>query len=218
MLIFFIYAIFISSQSVSASNDVGKIVNGKIANRGDFKFQAAILLKTKYLNGSFFLCGGSLIERHTILTAAHCLHNSESGLIMLGAQDLLANETDVLRMYVNESAFIFHPYFNIAYASYDVALITLPDRVKFNEFIDIVMLPSNHMLDESFSGEVGTVVGFGQYCANCSSSSVLRYTKNRVMNNEECGKFFLGFTPTDYQLCLSTAESNSGSCRGDSGK
>lgn len=139
--------------------------------------------------------------------------------MIVGAHDLTANETNAIKTFVNSSSYRIYPQFNFQYANLDIAMIILPDSViKFSDAIQPVKLPSGFQLEESFSGEIGTVSGYGQYCDDCGSSQFLRFTENRVMNDDECAKFFgYGIIPSETQLCLSTVESKSSNCRGDSG-
>lgn len=193
-----------------------KIVGGQIAEPHSIPFQAAILVKHE---NAVAFCGGSIINERTVLTAAHCVKNSQEAIVILGAHDLAANESTILQRRVNSSTYRLHPEFSFTHANMDIALILLPTAVNFSEAIKPIKLPSGYLFDESFSGETGTVSGFGQVCDNCSSSHLLRFTTNRVMSNEDCSKAFgfISSVPSESQICLSTAENKSGSCRGDSG-
>ena len=72
--------------------DAGYVVGGTKAKGGEFPFMAALGRLNKD-NTIFFICGGTLINRRYILTAAHC-HSvkSDSNLhiskVVLGASDL----------------------------------------------------------------------------------------------------------------------------------
>jgi chymotrypsin len=190
-------ALFSLVKSADESKD-NKIVGGMIAD--SIPHQVAIFIKT--LSKGILLCGGSIISEKTVLTAAHCFRNSGGALVILGASDLAKNETGVVRQTIKPSDIKIHPHFNFFLARFDIALVVLPTPVTFSRTIQPVKLPSIFQLQESFAGEVGTVSGFGQTCDDCGSSAALRFTENRVMTNEECGKFFGFGVPSDSQLCL----------------
>lgn len=207
---------FIASAIFDKVQSVEKIVGGQIVEPHSIPFYVAILAVRK--SKEVTLCGGSLVKDKTILTAAHCLKSSEKAIVIVGAHDLTANESTVQRQFVNSSSYLIHPEFNFHYARMDVALINLPSSVNFSDAIQPVNLPSGFLFDESFSGEIGTVSGFGQTCDACGSSKFLRFTTNRVMGNSDCSEAFnFNAIPSDTQICVSTTESKSGSCRGDSG-
>jgi hypothetical protein len=48
-----------------------RIIGGGLARNGEFPF--AISLQTFEPNSLVLLCGGSIIDKYTILTAAHCV-------------------------------------------------------------------------------------------------------------------------------------------------
>lgn len=217
-MLFFLSILFLNSIFLIKGDEGSKIVNGKIGKRGEFPYQVAMILKIKDTQDNF-LCGASIIKKNALITAGHCLSNSVDALIIVGAHDLIANETKVQRFFANKTNFRIHPKFNYHYAILDVALIILTESIEFNEFAQPILLPSEQLLSESFAGEIGWVAGHGKFCDSCGSSSVLRYTKNQVMSNKECSKFFIsGLIPSDSQLCLLTSETKSSACRGDSGK
>lgn len=206
--------IVLAVSAAASANE--KIVNGEIAEPNTFAYQVAIILKKEGLGT--LLCGGSVITSKTILSAAHCLQGSARGLVIMGSHDLEANDTGIERRVVNSTDFRIHPDFDIRKAKFDIALIKLLEPVIFSQMIAPVKLPSSYQLDEPFSGEIGTVSGFGAFCDGCSSSHQLRFTKNMVMSNLECSKKFeINSIPSKTQICLSTTSAKSGTCRGDSG-
>lgn len=138
----------------------------------------------------------------------------------MGTHDLIINDSSVQRIFVNKTNFIVHPNFNYQSASLDIAIVYVHQSIQFNDFTQPVTLPSKFLLDEMFTGELGTITGHGKYCSyDCNSSSVLRYSKNRIMSNDDCRELspFNTF-PSETQICISTSDVGVGSsCRGDSG-
>jgi trypsin len=212
VILFLVKSIAVAQES----SKFNKIVGGQIAEPYSIPHQVAILIKKK--NDDYILCGGSLLNEKTILTAAHCLKNSDGALVIIGGHDLTKNETGTEKQFVKSSSYRIHPQFNILLANLDIALVFLPNPVNFTKAIQPVKLPSGFQLEESFSDEIGTVSGFGQHCDDCGSSQFLRFTENRVMSENECAEYFgVGTIPSETQLCLSTMETKSSNCRGDSG-
>jgi hypothetical protein len=196
-----IFVVFFSYTKSADESKENKIVGGTIVDSSDpIPHQVAIFVKT--LSKGFLLCGGSIINEKTVLTAAHCFRNLDSALFILGTSDLAKNETGVVRQSVKPSDIKIHPHFNFFLARFDIALVFLPTPVNFSRTIQPVKFPSSFQLQESFAGEIGTVSGFGQICDTCESSAALRFTENRVMTNDECGKYFGFGVPLDSQICL----------------
>lgn len=93
----------------------------------------------------------------------------------------------------------------------DIALVKLHKPLEFNKFIRNIEIPSKILVGENFVGEIATIIGYGQFCDKCGSSSTLRFSKNRIMSNEECqGQSPFGTFPTESQICISTSEKNVG--------
>ena len=62
-----------------------QIIGGDDTNLQEFPFAALLVFKS---NGkSFYLCGGSLINRRYVLTAAHCIGQSRPAAVLLGEYD-----------------------------------------------------------------------------------------------------------------------------------
>jgi secreted trypsin-like serine protease len=207
LLIVFVFCVVLSEASDE------RIVGGKIAGPYSFPYQVGmIMIRT---SDAPYLCGGSIISEKVVLTAGHCLQNADKALVIMGSNDIASNGTEIVKQLVHRSDFRIYPHFNQFLAKLDLAILFLPEAVSFSKAIQPVKLPSEFLFEETFSGEVGTVSGFGQICDHCQSTSILRYTENRVMSNEECSGSYMRLDES--HICTSTAESYSGTCRGDSG-
>ena len=61
-------AVFAGKVHVPLNEQANRITNGNPANRGQFPWQAALIIDNNYF------CGGSLISNLWVLTAAHCVY------------------------------------------------------------------------------------------------------------------------------------------------
>ena len=100
-----------------------KIYGGKEAAIGQFPYQAAITV-----NFSGF-CGGSLISKNWILTAAHCVKGYVQWTVDLGAHNIRESSEPGRVTLTSRTAI---PHENHTYLKNDVALIQLPQDVQFS--------------------------------------------------------------------------------------
>lgn len=86
-------------------------------------------------------CVGALIDRRTVVTAAHCLSGMAPGdvKIMLGAHNRTKPEAG--RILANVSRICIHPEW-VPYKRNDIGLLRLSGEVSFNKAIQTVCLPS----------------------------------------------------------------------------
>lgn len=121
------------------SESEGRIVNGRFARPAQFPHQVSIRIL-----GSHHVCGGSILNRLFILTAAQCTQ---------GHLSIPANVTVVvggLRL-VNSGVFyrvrsIYnHPEFNRTTRSNDISIIRTVNDILFTERIRPVILPISNV-------------------------------------------------------------------------
>jgi secreted trypsin-like serine protease len=203
----------IENEYVEASP---RIVNGNIANPGQFPYQVAII--SRFSQGSG-LCGGSILTARTVLTAAHCLRLQElstSSVIIFGAQNRTnANEPTQFRVEVPNTTYRIHPGWIPTLIRNDVALIVMRDPIAFSTAVQPIALPTA-LREELFVNVFGTVSGWGVFSDEIGQASdVLRFVSTQIIANDRCSVFF----PTvirDEHICLNGLERR-GPCSGDSG-
>jgi len=135
-----------SSVSVSPM-----IVGGTEVPDGKYPFIAYIDL---YRNGKLALtCGGSLIDRDSVLTAAHCLKNTSGAHVIVGQTDLRQNKQGQARW---ASRPFIHPRYNGN--GYDAGVLKLSRPVKGIQPIKLATAKQNNL---EKPGHILTAAGWG---------------------------------------------------------
>lgn len=189
------------------------IVGGKVSDPGQFPYQAA--LKIAATDGNYF-CGGSLISRNYVLTAAHCADSAESITVVLGAQNIRLKEPEQVELVVQASSIKVHPQWNPQTIRNDIAVLKLPQAANLNGRIQVIKLPSRAEAASDLVGATATTSGWGKPRDSAQSiSEELRFVRTSVISKASCRNFF-GSTVQDSNVCASGKRGQS-SCSGDSG-
>lgn len=178
-----------------------RVYNGDFAVPGQFPYFASIRMS----NGD--VCGGSLVSKRSVLTAAHCLQiKDNAGNI----KDLAPLVQEVLigcitpaevtgTRYCQKrriSSVYIHPDWDgkLSRESADVAIISLDEPVTRIEPVTIAQ--------SATPGESAEVIGFGQ-SESKTSGKILTYARQRIQSIDG--------------LYLITVPDTAGPCYGDSG-
>ncbi|XP_025835882.1 brachyurin-like [Agrilus planipennis] len=211
-----IVLIFITFSLVTAqltsSEDV-RIVGGHEAPRNSLRYQAALRL---LYDGTSSFCGGSLITRRYVLTAAHCLN--EDGLIslevILGAHNIGHRESTQQRILT--STFKFHEGYSDETLVNDLGIVYLPTPANLNQYVQLITLPSRADASNSFVGSQAIVSGWGYISQSATDiTDVLRYVNVYIISNDVCKQTFNSFVRNS-NIC-SGGVGKKGVCFGDSG-
>ncbi|XP_062702173.1 CLIP domain-containing serine protease B8-like [Aedes albopictus] len=139
--------------------DFTALVNsGEIANIDDFPWMA-VLIYEQAMDPVIPGCGGALISKTFVVTAAHCLTGSiirkkgKLAAVRVGEYDLLNNPDCIIEgqfqectdevVDVKPKTITVHPHYNENTASqhHDIGLIELAKPVEFTSFIRHICLP-----------------------------------------------------------------------------
>jgi chymotrypsin len=193
-------------------NRNGRIVGGAVVNPHTHPYQAGLLMA---FSGGTGLCGGSVINARTILTAAHCPIGSTSTQVILGAHQLTAVEPNQQRRTVPASGYRIHESYIATTLTNDIAILILPTAVTLNSFVVRTVLPTA-FVNDLFVGDQATISGWGRISDSSSAtSSHLRSITQPVVTNEVCRATY-GVIIRDSTICIATTGGRS-ACNGDSG-
>ncbi|XP_070497629.1 CLIP domain-containing serine protease B4-like [Chironomus tepperi] len=195
-IILLLLIVNVISESKSQHPDCGThktlrsvIIGGNSTVRGEHPWKAALI----NTHGQFF-CGGSLVSKKAVLTAAHCIKGKggfhdiqpDEISVVLGALDL-SNTYEKGRVVVGVESIQVHPDWNIDIESYegDIALLTLETEIQFSPTIQRICLsrPNTEMAQAT----EGIVIGYGK-TEDGKSSNIAKKLIVPIKSYHQCVK------------------------------
>ena len=200
--------IMTATLSIAAQADIKhEIVGGVVAEKGEFPFQVSL----QSTSGSHF-CGGSLIKKNWVLTAAHCVGRNMQIVAGLHDQkDRTGTET------FTPKRVIPHPQYNRSTLDYDYALIELSADSQFRP----VDLNSSEIAIPE-----GDQPAYNVWTAGWGATREGSYSLPNLLNKVEvplvttkvCNESVAyNNKVTDRMICAGYATGGKDSCQGDSG-
>ncbi len=199
------------------------IVGGQVVKVANVPWTVALASRERFgaiRSGQF--CGGVLVGRSTVVTAAHCLSREVLGVevreardlrVIVGRDDLRGNagkEIPFRSMWVN-------PAFDSESNEGDVAVVTLAEPVT--GVSPITMATAGDSGYES--GTAAGVYGWGDVYGNGSYSDTLRGARVLVLEDALCRRAYPGGPEGTYRpasmLCAGLPLGGRDACQGDSG-
>jgi secreted trypsin-like serine protease len=186
-----------------------RIIGGKEAPEDRHPYSVSLQ------QSNFHFCGGSLILKDVVLTAAHCLNGGNFD-VLIGRHDF--NDNDGEKISVSRT--IIHPLYNKDEDSYDVGLVILSSPVQ-DKNIPLIALNNDNSYPQP--GTIAHVMGWGDVDPSSALVTVdeLHIVSVEVISNEECETITIGGQNYegmifDSMLCASTEGQDA--CQGDSGE
>ncbi|ODM97169.1 Proclotting enzyme [Orchesella cincta] len=198
-----------------------RIVGGEKSTPGMFPWMAAIFLHGP--KGTEFWCGGTLIGKRMVLTAAHCSKDAKQRpfsprqfTVRLGDYDLVRTDDPSSPESYRVIKITAHPQFNGVGFYNDVALLELERDVQYSRFISPICLPTARNRFQTFEGTYPTVIGWGTNKYGGREHNALQEVKLPVWSNSDCDRAY--FQPiTNIFLCAGYPQGGKDACQGDSG-
>ncbi|OXU30303.1 hypothetical protein TSAR_016720 [Trichomalopsis sarcophagae] len=190
----------------------------KPASLGEFPYQVAI-----HLNGNFH-CGGALISKTHVLTAAHCVKPMTENPYTL-AQGVVV-EVGLVRLGSGQSHSVARAAypgdysdspFESLFIPNDIGVLTLQTPVTESANVKVIALPSAGTVVPP--GTKVVISGFGSSQPRGPISPILKKDTFKVISKEECNQYYqskLSRTITSSHICAKSGPGY-GTCQGDSG-
>ncbi|XP_030294085.1 enteropeptidase [Sparus aurata] len=199
-----------SAESIPGQGD-GRVVGGYDAAKGAWPWTVSLQLRRKHV------CGGSMIGRDWVLTAAHCIY----GKNVLSWWSVVAglhsqtdeNSADVQTRQVDR--IIINKHYNRLTKQADIALMHLEQPVNFTQTVQPVCLPPEGQ--EYTAGRKCFIAGWGRLAEQGSLPDVLQEAEVPLVAQDKCQHWLPEYNITSSMLCAGYAEGGIDSCQGDSG-
>nr|XP_049584098.1 granzyme B-like isoform X8 [Syngnathus scovelli] len=172
----------------------------------------AYMVSLQHANGSHE-CGGVLIRKDFVLTAAHC--QFEKMTVILGAHNISQREKSQQRIKV--AKFHPHPNYTNQYSN-DIMLLKLQQNAQLNTYIKVLELPKKKKKKNLPANTTCTVAGWGQTVSGrkMGLSNVLKEATEKIQFDFECKHIWQDYFQTGVMICTKHDEKG-GFCWGDSG-
>ncbi|XP_045079163.1 elastase-1 [Coregonus clupeaformis] len=189
-----------------------RVVGGEVAQPNSWPWQISL----QYLSGSsyYHTCGGSLIRRGWVMTAAHCVDSQRTWRVVLGDHHLNSNEGKEQILTVSK-VYIHNGWnSNNVAAGYDIALLRLSTEASLNSAVQLAALPpSDQILPNN---NPCYITGWGRTSTGGPLSNSLKQALLPSVDHQTCSSSgWWGSTIKTSMVCAGGG-ANAG-CNGDSG-
>ncbi|CAG0917115.1 unnamed protein product [Notodromas monacha] len=203
---------------LKGTHRIGKVVGGEDAAENEWCWQVALI---NSLNQ--YLCGGALIGKQWVLTAAHCVTNivrsGDAIYVRVGDNDLTSKYGSLGAQTLRVATTYIHHNHDSATLDNDVALLKLHGEAVLGAGVCLVCLPARGV--ERQAGTRCTVTGYGYMGETGPIPLRIREAEMPVVSDSECIRKINAVTEKIFILPASSfcagGELGQDACQGDGG-
>lgn len=199
------------SLALSFRAEAGEIIGGHEARPHSLPYMVFLKIFDK-ISGETFRCGGVLIRRNVVMTAAHCQGSYIKAV--LGLHNLRQMEKSQQNILVRK--LYISPNYSQETLYHDIMLLRLSRKAILNKKVGLLRLPNSSNILKV--GEECTTAGWGMLSSrNDTYADTLHEVQLRVQNDSLCENLFPSTYEPKSQLCVGEPDSTKATFQGDSG-
>lgn len=212
-----------SPEVLNGTEEIASSIGSKVGRENAVKGSAPWMARL-YVRGRGHICGGSLIDRQWVVTAAHCFHQTDPPakkdlFIRLGDHDVIDKETSEMLMRVEE--IYEHEKFDPVTYDNDIALVKLGNPITaYNNYIRPICV-TNRVKGRRLMtvGTIGRVNGWGRVIELGLAPQFLTKANIPLVSFLTCKRHFRQSltTFTRNMFCAGHLHGGADACQGDSG-
>ncbi|XP_077494490.1 chymotrypsin-2-like [Amblyomma americanum] len=205
----------INQAGCGVAEPMGRIIGGEsVRKRQQLPWVVELQI---HIPGWAFTCGGSIITKNVILTAAHCLYKLHGTNYIPDRVEVYYNATQHVKgPRVDAKWMMIHPKYTPV-TMYDVALLKLPKRLQFDAFVKPICLPVRKI---PVAGKKLVAAGWGQTGKKVARGRLLHVTLDALEDKVCKGitkRAVYGNVTPEFGPAICTSSYGKGTCVGDSG-
>ncbi|KAM9376198.1 coagulation factor IXa [Pholidichthys leucotaenia] len=191
-----------------------RIVGGGVVRPGEIPWQVALIAR----QGNHLFCGGSILNEHWVITAAHCLREVHgSFFVRVGEYNIHITEGteqdyDVLEQHL-------HPRYNasVSLHNHDIALLYLKEAINFSATVRPICIGPKTFTESLIkASSPATISGWGRTRFLGATSVTLKKVEVPYTDRTEC-KRSSSTKITPVMFCAGYYDEAKDACQGDSG-